>query len=64
MESLLNDPRETFPEYPDKFNTDAFLEKHYLLKLSAFKSANQDCNLRLSNAESYLLEQALKEPSL
>jgi tRNA nucleotidyltransferase (CCA-adding enzyme) len=59
MESLLNDPREIFPEYVDKFNTDAFLDKHYLIKISVLKNVNQEFNLRLSNAESQLLEQAL-----
>ena len=59
MESLLNDPRETFPEYADKFNTNAFLDKHYLIKISVLKNANQECNLRLSNAESQLVEHAL-----
>jgi tRNA nucleotidyltransferase/poly(A) polymerase len=59
MESLLNDPREIFPEYVDKFNTDAFLDKHYLIKTSVLKNVNQEFNLRLSNAESQLLEQAL-----
>ena len=59
VESLLNDTINTFPEYVDKFNTNAFLDKHYLLKLSVLKNATQDCNLRLSNAESQLVEQAL-----
>lgn len=59
VESLLNDPRATFPEYADKFNTDAFLDKHYLIKLSVLKNATQDGSLRLSNAESQLVEHAL-----
>jgi tRNA nucleotidyltransferase/poly(A) polymerase len=59
MESLLNDPRETFPQYADKFNTDTFLDKHYLIKISFLKNANQECNLRISNVESQLVEHAL-----
>jgi tRNA nucleotidyltransferase/poly(A) polymerase len=59
VESLLNDTINTFPEYVDKFNTNTFLDKHYLLKLSVLKNATQDCNLRLSNAESQLIEQSL-----
>ena len=59
VESLLKDPKDSFPEYADKFNTSNFLEKHYLLKLSALKSATESCNLCLSNAESQMVEQAL-----
>ena len=59
VESLLNNPRETFSEYADKFNTNAFLDKHYLIKISVLKNGNQECNLRLSNAESQLVEHAL-----
>lgn len=58
VESLLNNPTNTFPEYADKFNTNAFLAKHYLLKLSVLKNATQEYDLRLSNAESKLVEQA------
>jgi tRNA nucleotidyltransferase/poly(A) polymerase len=59
VESLLKDPKDSFPEYADKFNTSTFLEKHYLLKLSVLKNATQGCNLCLSNAESQFVEQAL-----
>ena len=57
IESLLNDPGATFPEYAEKFKTNT--GKHYLFKLSVLKSAAQECSLRLSNAESQLVEQAL-----
>jgi tRNA nucleotidyltransferase/poly(A) polymerase len=59
VESLLKDPGKTFSEYADKFNTNTFLDKHYLIKFSALMNANQNCNLRLSNAETQLVEQAL-----
>jgi tRNA nucleotidyltransferase/poly(A) polymerase len=59
LESLLNDPINTFPEYADKLNTNAFIDKHYLLKLSVLKYSTQDCKLRISNSESQLIEQAL-----
>ena len=58
-ELLLKDPGISFREYADRFNTDTFLGKHYLLKLSVLINAAQDCNLRLSNAESQLVEKAL-----
>ncbi len=42
LESLLKDPGGIFPEYADKFSNNAFLSKHYLLRLSVLlKGLNQ-----------------------
>ncbi len=59
VESLLEAPENTFPEYTNKFNASTFLDKHFLLKLSVLKNTAQGCNLCLSNAESQVIEQAL-----
>ncbi len=59
VESLLNNSGDTFPEYADKFNSNTFLDKHYLLKLSVLKNTTRDYSLRLSKAELQLVEKAL-----
>ncbi len=62
LESLLKDPGEIFSQYADEFKTITFLDKHYLLRLSALQM-NQSLsifqNLRLSNAEVQFIEQAI-----
>lgn len=54
LESLLNDPSEIFPEYADKFNDNAFLSKHYLLKLSVLlKGLNQSSTSGTGTTEGF-----------
>ncbi|MBC8286412.1 MAG: CCA tRNA nucleotidyltransferase [Nitrospinae bacterium] len=70
--SLLKDPAEIFPKYTDKFSVSAFLDKHYLVKLSVLRMMQnpdsetnpientvQRCNLRFSNAEEQLMQQSI-----
>ncbi len=61
MESLLNYPEKTFPEYADEFGAKTFLDKHYLIKLSTLMNQHPDTDdFSFSNVELKLLEKAAK----
>ena len=78
LEQLLQDLNEVFPKYADAFNANAFLNKHYLLKISILlRGMNQspapatgesfpdiqESNLNPSNAEMKSMSQALNGAS-
>lgn len=72
VESLLKHPEKTFPEHANKFGSKNFINKHYLVKLSALlmmqnpmsdmrpkKENTKDYNLQFSNAEKQLIKLAI-----